>query len=64
MNTDPHTDPHRIRAEVDQVLSELPSIEPQGDTDTDAGLDIDAVGRRLEEAHQILVDARESVEKG
>ena len=26
--------------------------------------DVDAVGRRLEEAHQILVDALESVEKG
>lgn len=31
----------------------------------DAGAhDIDVIGRRLEEAHQILVDALESVEKG
>jgi 2-polyprenyl-3-methyl-5-hydroxy-6-metoxy-1,4-benzoquinol methylase len=29
-----------------------------------AGVDIDAVGRQLEEAHQILVNALESVEKG
>ncbi|MEI7914839.1 MAG: hypothetical protein WCH82_08825 [Mycobacteriaceae bacterium] len=62
MNTDPHTDPNRIRAEVDEVLAELPSIDPE--TDAGAAIDIDAVGRRLEQAHQILVDALESVEKG
>jgi hypothetical protein len=54
MNTDPRTDPAQIRAEVDQILAELP----------DDGTDIDAAGRRLEQAHQILVDALESVEKG
>lgn len=34
---------------------------PAGPADIEA---IDAVGRRLEHAHQILVDALESVEKG
>lgn len=56
-----NTDPQQIRADVDAILAELPGIDP------DAGLtdlDIDAVGRRLEQAHQILVDALESVDKG
>ena len=56
-----NTDPQQIRADVDQVLDELP-VDFDTDADTDA--DIDAVGRRLEQAHQILVDALESVEKG
>ena len=53
-----NTDPHQIRTQVDAVLADLPSFED------DAVSDIDAVGRRLDEAHQILVDALESVEKG
>lgn len=58
-----NTDPQQIRARVDAVLAELTSVDPESPVDVDAG-DIDAVGRRLEEAHQILVDALESVEKG
>lgn len=54
-----NTDPEHIRAQVDAVLAELPDVEAE---DTD--VDIDAVGRRLEEAHQVLVQALESVEKG
>ena len=51
-----------IRAEVDAVLAEVPSIDAdRADLD---GVDIDEVGRRLEDAHQILVRALESVEKG
>jgi len=40
----------------------LPTIE-SGDGDPPM-VDIDLVGRRLEEAHQVLVRALESVEKG
>lgn len=58
VNAEMNTDPHQIRTQVDAVLADLPSFED------DAVSDIDAVGRRLEEAHQILVDALESVEKG
>ena len=67
-----NTDPHAIRTQVDAVLADLPRIEPEAGEesvdagDAGAGADvgtIDAVGRRLEEAHQILVDALESVEK-
>ena len=54
-----NTDPEHIRAQVDAVLAELPDVAAE---DTDVA--IDAVGRRLEEAHQVLVQALESVEKG
>ena len=58
-----NTDPQQIRARVDAVLADLPHVDPEASEDADVA-DIDAVGRRLEEAHQILVDALESVEKG
>ena len=58
-----NTDPQQIRARVDAVLADLPRIDAEASEDADV-TDIDAVGRRLEEAHQILVDALESVEKG
>jgi hypothetical protein len=57
------TDPQQIRARVDAVLADLPCVDPDSSAHAD-GIDMDAVGRRLEEAHQILVDALESVEKG
>ena len=62
MNVEMSTDPEQIRADVDAALAGLPSI---GADDADvSGVDIDAIGQRLEEAHQILVRALESVEKG
>lgn len=66
-------DPAQIRAEVDALLADLQPTGPDaGDaelTTTGAAYggdieNIDAVGRRLEQAHQILVTALESVEKG
>jgi hypothetical protein len=83
-----NTDPAKIRADVEDILVDLPRIgpEPRGpgsiagesvdandtnDTnDTNDAVDpgqievIEAVGRRLEQAHEILVNALESVEKG
>jgi hypothetical protein len=56
------TDPDQIRTEIDTVLAQLPNVDPNSPDAT--GVDIDAVGRQLEEAHQILVNALESVEKG
>ena len=58
-----NTDPQQIRARVDAVLADLPDVDPEASENADM-TDIDDVGRRLEEAHQILVDALESVEKG
>ena len=59
MSGEMNTDPEQIRTQVDALIAELPDLEAEG-----ADVDIDAVGRRLEEAHQVLVRALESVEKG
>lgn len=70
-----NTDPQQIRAQVEAELADLPSFGLESDgpgsevsSPDDAGPAdieaIDTVGRRLEHAHQILVDALESVEKG
>ena len=67
MNGDMSTDPQQIRAGVDAILAGLPRVDPASPADGDpveGEIDIDAVGQRLDEAHQILVDALESVEKG
>jgi hypothetical protein len=56
------TYPDQIRAEIAALLSDLPDVTADG-TDP-AALDIDAVAARLEEAHDVLVRALESVEKG
>ena len=53
-------DPHQIRAEVAGLLSQLPDVTAEDLQN----LDVDAVAARLEEAHEVLVRALESVEKG
>ena len=63
MNAEMNTDPHTIRAQMDAALADLPAVDPEAAGQIDVA-DVDAVGRRLEEAHQILVNALESVEKG
>ena len=55
-------DPEHIRAQIAGLLAELPDVTGYG-VDL-AALDIDAVAARLEEAHDVLVRALESVEKG
>ena len=55
-------DPEQIRTEVAALLAQLPDVTDEG-TDL-AALDIDAVAARLEDAHDVLVRALESVEKG
>ena len=69
MIVDMTSDPQAIRARVDAILADLPGADHDASGDAaasvmDAAMDIDAMGQRLEEAHQILVDALESVEKG
>ena len=54
-------DPEQIRAEITALLSDLPDVT--ADVTDQAALDIDAVATRLEEAHDVLVRALESVEK-
>jgi len=55
-------DPHQIRERVTGILADLPDVDP--DAPEQPAADIEAVAARLEEAHQVLVDALESVEKG
>lgn len=55
------TQPNEIRAEISALLDELPDVTADG-VDL-ADLDIEAVAARLEEAHDVLVRALESVEK-
>ena len=54
------TEPDEIRARIASLLAERPDIEGPGS----AEVDIDSVAARLEEAHDLLVQALESVEKG
>jgi hypothetical protein len=54
------TEPDEIRSRIAALLAELPDIEGPGAAD----VDIDGVATRLEEAHELLVQALESVEKG
>jgi hypothetical protein len=53
------TEPDEIRARIAALLAELPDIEGPGS----AEVDIDSVAARLEEAHDLLVEALESVER-
>jgi hypothetical protein len=56
---DMSTEPDEIRARIAALMAELPDIEGPGS----AEVDIDSVAARLEEAHDLLVQALESVEK-
>jgi hypothetical protein len=60
VNSAMSTEPDEIRARIAALLAELPDIEGPGSAD----VDIDSVAARLEEAHDLLVQALESVEKG
>jgi hypothetical protein len=53
--------PEQIRDQVAALLADLPDFE-HGAADL-AATDIDAIARRLERAHEVLVHALESVEK-
>lgn len=55
------TDADQIRAQIDALLAEVPDVSQDG---AGRDLDLDDIARRLEEAHDVLVRALESVEKG
>ncbi|WP_199178197.1 hypothetical protein [Mycobacterium hubeiense] len=55
------TDPDQIRAQIAALLADLPDLDVDGDV---AEADINTIAARLEEAHDLLVRALESVEKG
>jgi hypothetical protein len=55
-------DPAEIRAEIDALLAQLPE-----DVNSDHGMSIaelEEIARRLSEAHDVLLRALESAEKG
>jgi hypothetical protein len=59
-------DPDQIRAQIAELLADVPdpaALEDSNFADL-ADSDIDAIASRLEEAHELLVRALESVEKG
>jgi hypothetical protein len=59
------TDPDQIRVRIAELLANLPDPAQDGSNFDDlADADLDAIAARLEEAHDILVQALESVEKG
>lgn len=55
------TEPDRIRAEIAALLADLPEPGVVGDL---ADGDVDTIAARLEEAHDVLVRALASVDKG
>lgn len=66
MNTEMTIDPDQIRAQIAELLADVPdpaALEDSNFADL-ADSDIDAIASRLEEAHELLVRALESVEKG
>lgn len=56
------TEPDQIRARIDALLAPIPQVDADGSAPIDA--DLDDVAHRLSEAHDVLVRALESVEKG
>ncbi|MEO3759564.1 hypothetical protein ABGB19_14910 [Mycobacterium sp. B14F4] len=59
------TDLDQIRARIAELLADLPDPAQEGSGLGDlADADIDVIAARLEEAHDVLVQALESVEKG
>jgi hypothetical protein len=57
-----NTDPDEIRARINAVLAELP--DPSDAENMPAEADLEEMARRLSEAHDMLVQALESAEKG
>lgn len=55
-------DPDQIRAQIDAVLAELP--DPAHPETMPSVADLEEIARRLSEAHDMLVRALESAEKG
>jgi len=65
VNTEMSTDPDQIRAQIAELLADVPDPAQEcSNFDELAESDIDTIAARLEEAHDLLVRALESVEKG
>ncbi len=61
-------DPDQIRAEIDALLAQLPKAADPDDPDSEPRevqlAELEEIARRLSEAHDVLLRALESAEKG
>ncbi|HUH69057.1 MAG TPA: hypothetical protein VLZ05_09345 [Mycobacterium sp.] len=58
-------DPDQIRAEIDALLAQLPDPgDPENAENGPSLAELEEIARRLSEAHDALLQALESVEKG
>ncbi|WP_322860202.1 hypothetical protein U8D42_10430 [Mycobacterium europaeum] len=58
-------DPEQIRAEIDALLARLPEPgTPEGAGSDPSLTELEDIARRLSEAHDVLLAALESAEKG
>lgn len=58
-------DPEQIRAEIDALLARLPEPgTPQSPDNRPSLGELEEIARRLSEAHDVLLAALESAEKG
>jgi hypothetical protein len=65
VNNEMSTDPDQIRAQIAELLADVPDPAQEGSNlDELAESAIDTIAARLEEAHDLLLRALESVERG
>jgi hypothetical protein len=61
-------DPDQIRADIDALLAQLPAAGDPGNPgypeDGPSLAELEEIARRLSEAHDVLLQALESAEKG
>jgi hypothetical protein len=58
-------DPDQIRADIDALLAQLPEAGDPENPDSGPSLsELEDIARRLSEAHDVLLAALESAEKG
>jgi hypothetical protein len=58
-------DPDQIRADIDALLAQLPQAGgPENPDDGPSLAELEEIARRLSEAHDVLLQALESAEKG
>ncbi|WP_156688835.1 hypothetical protein [Mycobacterium sp. Marseille-P9652] len=58
-------DPDQLRADIDALVAQLPDLaNPQSAEDGPSLADLEEIARRLSEAHDMLLRALESAEKG
>ena len=58
-------DPDQLRAEIDALMAQLPQAQDPENPEREPSLaELEELARRLSEAHDVLLQALESAEKG